>query len=73
VEKEFSRPFIVMDAEVERALASNSDFLRDVIATVGEGKAGAHEACPLSNPWLRLVADSRKFCSILPRSASVNA
>ena len=28
--------------------------------------------CPLPESWLRLVADSRKFCHVLPRSASVS-
>jgi hypothetical protein len=32
-----------MDADRERALAGNFDFLRDVIVTVGEGKAGVHK------------------------------
>jgi len=42
--KDFSWVFVVMDAEVERALTGNPDFLGDVIASVGEGKAGAHAA-----------------------------
>jgi len=45
-EEDFRWMFVVMDAEVERALASDSDFLCDVMATVGKGTAGAHEACP---------------------------
>ena len=34
--KDFCRLFVVMDAEVERALTSNSDFLCDVITTSGK-------------------------------------
>jgi len=45
-EEDFRWVFIVMDAEVERALAGNFDFLCDVMVTVGKGTAGAHEACP---------------------------
>ena len=64
-----------MDANVERPLPSDFSLLRDEIATVGKvkGKPGAHEACPLPESWLRLVADLRLFCSILPRSALVSA
>jgi hypothetical protein len=61
-----------MDADVERPLTSDFSFLRDELATVGEGKAGAYEACPLPEFWLCLVADSRKFCRVSPRSASVS-
>jgi hypothetical protein len=42
-------------------------------AAVVEGKPSAHDACPSSNSWLRLVADLRISCSDLPRSASVSA
>jgi len=37
-----------MDAEVERALAGNPDFLCDMVAAVGEGQALAHEVCSSS-------------------------
>ena len=51
-----------MDAEVERALIGDSDFLCDVVAAVGESQAGAHAAttnssmlklsgCSLRVPW----------------------
>jgi hypothetical protein len=33
-----------MDADVERALSGELRFLRDVVATVGEGQTGAHAA-----------------------------
>ena len=40
---------VVMHAEVERALASDSDFLRDVVAAGGESQARAHAASTI--PW----------------------
>lgn len=61
-----------MDADLEGALARNSVCLRDMFVAVGEGKAGAHDPFSSSESWLRLVADVRIFCSILPRSASVS-
>ena len=64
---------LVMHAEVERALSGDLHFLRDVTAPAGENKAGAHQAPSLSDSWLRLVADLRISCSILPRSASVSS
>ena len=42
--KYFCGVFVVMGAEVEGTLAGDSDFLCDVRAAVGEGKAGAHAA-----------------------------
>jgi hypothetical protein len=53
-EKDFCRSFVVMDAEVERALSGHFDFLGDMVATVGEGKAGAHIP-PLSSTRTMLV------------------
>jgi|SRR5678816_2075653 len=47
-QKEFGSVFVVMDAEIERALADDFDFLRDLVATVGEGKALTHDACSSS-------------------------
>jgi len=47
--KDFCGVFVVMDAEVERALAGDLDLLCDVIAAVGEGEAGAHAATTI--PW----------------------
>ena len=35
--KDFCRVFVIMDAEVERALTSDPDFLCDVIATSRKG------------------------------------
>jgi hypothetical protein len=55
-----------MDADVGRALAGDPELLHDVMATVEEGKASAHEACPSPESWLCLVADLRISCSILP-------
>ncbi|MEO7861357.1 MAG: hypothetical protein ABIU05_13105 [Nitrospirales bacterium] len=43
-EKDFGWLCVIVDTEVERALAGNADFLRDVGATVGKGKAGAHRS-----------------------------
>ena len=37
-----------MDADVERALAGNFDFLGDVIAAGGESQAGARDGCSVS-------------------------
>lgn len=42
--EDFGGMFIIMDAQVERALTGNSDLLCDVIPAVGEGEAGAHAA-----------------------------
>ena len=43
-----------MEAEVERALIGNSDFLGDVMAAVGEGQADA-QMPPLSSTRTMLV------------------
>jgi hypothetical protein len=43
-EKDFGRVLIVMDGEVERALAGDVHFLGDVIATGRKRKSGAHAA-----------------------------
>ena len=52
--KNFTRLLIVMDADVERALSRDFDFLREVMTAVGEGKTGTHEA-PLSSTLTMLV------------------
>jgi hypothetical protein len=39
-QKDFCRPCIVMDAEVQLSLASDPDLLRNAIATSKEGSAG---------------------------------
>jgi hypothetical protein len=36
-----------MNTDVECALADDPDLLGNVMATVGKGKPGAHEACPV--------------------------
>ncbi|GKS59422.1 hypothetical protein YTPLAS18_29490 [Nitrospira sp.] len=41
-EKDFCRLAIVMHADVERALAGDFHFLRDVVAPWGKGETGAH-------------------------------
>ena len=60
------------NSAVTRALHSDFSFHSNEIATVGKGNPSAQEACFLPESWLRLVADLRLFCLILPRSASVS-
>ena len=48
-QKDFCWLLVVMHAEVERALAGDPYLLRDMVAAVGEGEAGAHAATTL--PW----------------------
>ena len=60
-QEDFCRLRVVMDAQVERALASDSDLLRDVVTTVGKGKAGGHRP-PKLLPYKR--------CRALPVLAS---
>jgi hypothetical protein len=42
--KDFRRSCVIVDADVERAEASNLDLLRDMFAAIGEGKPVAHAA-----------------------------
>jgi hypothetical protein len=65
-QEDFSGMFVVMDAEIERPLAGDFDFLCNVVSTVGKDKASALQTPSLSDFWLRLVADLRMSCSVLP-------
>lgn len=47
-QKDLGWMFVVMHADVERALIGNSDFLCDVMTMSGKGKAIAHEGCSVS-------------------------
>jgi hypothetical protein len=47
--KDFCRVFVVMHADIELALAGDSDLLSDVVAAGGEGQTGAHAASTM--PW----------------------
>src|SRR5687768_10084313 len=80
-QKGFGRMFVVMDADVERAMTSDFDFLCDVLTTGRERTPLAHDVSSsseiasgagLSGPesWLRLVADLRTICRVLPESAT---
>jgi hypothetical protein len=48
-QEDFCGVLVVMDAEVERALTGDFDFLRDVVAAGGESQAGAHAASTSSS------------------------
>jgi hypothetical protein len=73
---------VVVDVDRERGLAGDFYFLGDVLTTGTERKPLAHDVSSSSEmtsgpalsseseSWLRLVADLRIFCRVLPHLQS---
>jgi hypothetical protein len=83
--KDLTGVLVVVDGDRERALAGDFYFLGDVLTTGTERKPLAHDVSSSSEmtsgpalsseseSWLRLVADLRIFCRVLPPSAELSA
>lgn len=55
--KDLGWVFVVMAADVEGTLASDPEFLGDLVAASGEGQAGAHAATTI--PWNGISQEGR--------------